>query len=140
MIRTTPRLSVLWAGCALALLGLAGMPAARAAAPANNRGAATAFVHELAAGQFTRAEARFNAQMRRHATAAKLKNLWQFMQKEFGPYGATEGSNTLTVHGHLMVIVHTRFKRQTVGLAVFFDNAHRIAGLRVVPLKGTSPR
>ena len=34
-----------------------------------------------------------------------------------------------------MVIVRTMFKRQTVGLAVFFDDARKIDGLRVVPIR-----
>ena len=37
--------------------------------------------------------------------------------------------------GHPMVIVHTMFKKQTVGLAVFFNHAHQISGLRVVPIQ-----
>ncbi len=135
MIRMTRRLNAFGAGCAAALLAVAALPAAHAATPARNRTEATAFIHELAAGQFKRAEARFGTQMRAHANAAKLESLWQFMQKQFGVYVRTDGSGTMRYHGHPMVIVHTMFKRQTVGLAVFFDHAHKINGLRVVPIQ-----
>lgn len=134
MIRMTRRLNPLRVGCALALLTPLALPAAQAAAPTHRRAEATAFIHEMAAGRFTRAEAHFDAKMRAHATPAKLKSLWRFMQKQFGAYARTDGSDTLMVKGHPMVIVHTTFKRQTVGLAVFFDRAHKIDGLRVVPV------
>jgi hypothetical protein len=135
MIRSTTRLKALWAGCALALLAPLALPAAHAAAPTHRRAEATAFVHELAAGQFAQAEARFDAQMRTHASPAKLKKLWHYMQKQFGPYARTDGSNSMSLRGHPMVIVRTMFKRQTVGLAVFFDDARKIDGLRVVPIR-----
>lgn len=136
MNRITRRLNALRTGSALALLTALALPVAQAAAPTSSRAEATAFIHELAAGRFAEAEADFNAQMRRHASAAKLKGLWKYMQKQFGAYAKTDGSDTMRYHGQPMVIVHTTFKRQTVGLAVFFDHAHQIAGLRVVPIRG----
>jgi hypothetical protein len=135
MFRTTRKLNVLRSACALALLAPLALTAARAAAPAGRRTEATAFIHQLAAGQFAHAETHFNATMRAHATPAKLQKLWQFMEKQFGPYAKTVGSDKLSFKGHPMVIVHTMFKRQTVGLAVFFDHAHQISGLRVVPIQ-----
>ncbi len=120
---------------ALVVLAPLTLPAAHATEPANSRTVATDFVHELAAGQFAQAEAHFDAQMREHATPAKLQNLWQYIEKKFGPYAKTEGSDSMRYHGKPMVIVHTMFKQQTVGLAVFFDQAHQITGLRVVPLQ-----
>ncbi len=135
MIRITRRLSALWAGFALALLAPLALAASPASTHVNYRAEATAFIHALAAGQFKQAEAHFNAQMRRHASPAKLKKLWKFMQKQFGVYAKTEGSDTMSYHGNPMVIVHTMFKHQTVGLAVFFNRSHEIAGLRVVPIR-----
>jgi hypothetical protein len=135
MFRTSRKLNVLRSACALALLAPLALTAARAAAPAGARAEATAFIHQLAAGQFVQAETHFNATMRAHATPAKLHKLWQFMEKHFGPYAKTVGSDKMNFKGHPMVIVHTMFKRQTVGLAVFFDHAHQISGLRVVPIQ-----
>lgn len=135
MIRCIRRLTALRAGCALALLAPLALPVAQAAAPAGSRAEATAFVQDLAAGRFAQAETHFNASMRQHATPAKLKDLWQFIEKQFGPYTKTDGGDTMSYKGQPMVIVHTMFKRQTIGLAVFFDHNHQIAGLRVVPLQ-----
>lgn len=135
MIRITRRLNTLWAGIALALVAPLALAASPAATHLTDRAEATAFIHALGAGQFKQAEVHFNAQMRRHASPAKLKRLWKFMQKKLGVYARTEGSDTLSYHGNPMVIVHTMFKRQTVGLAVFFDHAHQISGLRVVPIQ-----
>lgn len=137
MIRIIRRLKVLGAGCALALLAplaLAAAPAP-ATAPVGSRAEATAFVQDLAAGRFAQAETHFNARMRRHATPAKLKDLWQFIEKKFGPYRKTDGGDTMSYKGQPMVVVHTMFKHQTIGLAVFFDHNHQIAGFRVVPLQ-----
>ena len=135
MIRITRRLNTLWAGIALALVAPLALAASPAATHLTDRAEATAFIHALGAGQFKQAEVHFNAQMRRHASPAKLKRLWKFMQKKLGVYARTEGSDTLSYHGNPMVIVHTMFKRQTVGLAVFFNHSHEIAGLRVVPIQ-----
>ena len=135
MIRFIRRLTALRAGCALALLAPLALPVAQAAAPAGSRAEATAFVQDLAAGRFAQAEAHFNASMRQHATPAKLKDLWQFIEKQFGPYTKTDGGDTMSYKGQPMVIVHTMFKRQTIGLAVFFDHNNQIAGFRVVPLQ-----
>lgn len=135
MMRIMRRVNACRAACALAVLAPLALPAALAGTPSGSRAVATAFVHELAAGQFSQAESHFNAQMRRHATPAKLQNLWQYIEKKFGPYTKTEGSDSMRFKGKPMVIVHTMFEQQTVGLAVFFDQAHQIAGLRVVPLQ-----
>lgn len=135
MIRITRRLSTLWAVFALALVAPLALAATPAATHVDYRAEATAFIHALGAGQFKQAEAHFNAQMRRHASPAKLKSLWKYMQKQFGAYAKTEGSDSMSYHGNPMVIVHTVFKRQTVGLAVFFNRSHQIAGLRVVPIR-----
>ena len=79
MYRTTGKLNALRSACALALLAPLALTAARAASPAGRRAEATAFIQQLAAGQFTQAETHFNATMRTHATPAKLQKLWQFM-------------------------------------------------------------
>ena len=135
MIRINRRLNALRAGCAFALLAPLALPAAQATAPTGSRAEATAFVQDLAAGRFAQAETHFNASMRKHATPAKLKDLWQFIEKKFGPYTKTDGGDTMTYKGQPMVIVHTMFQHQTIGLAVFFDHDHQISGFRVVPLK-----
>jgi hypothetical protein len=41
----------------------------------------------------------------------------------------------VTVGGHPTIILHTAFKRQTVGIEIVFDQAHRIEGIHVVPLQ-----
>ena len=135
MIRFIRRLNALRAGCALALLAPLALPAAQATAPTGSRAEATAFVQDLAAGRFEQAETHFNASMRKHATPAKLKDLWQFIEKQFGPYSRTDGGDAMSYKGHPMVVVHTMFQHQTIGLAVFFDHDHRISGFRVVPLQ-----
>jgi hypothetical protein len=135
MIRITRRLSTLSAGVALALVAPLALAAAPGATHGHYRAEATAFIHALGAGEFKQAEAHFTAQMRRHASPAKLQSLWKYMQKQFGSYAKTEGSDTMRYHGNPMVIVHTVFKRQAVGLAVFFNRSHEIAGLRVVPIR-----
>ena len=135
MTCTIRRVNALRTVCALALLAPLALTTARASAPSGQRAEATAFIHELAAGKFAQAETRFNSQMREQATPQKLKGLWQFMQKHFGPYAKTTGADKTNFQGHPMIIVHTVFKRQTVGLAVFFDHAQKISGLRVVPLQ-----
>lgn len=121
-------------GLALALI----IPiAARSAGSQPARGSlvseAVAFVQMLGKGDFTGAEAGFTAQMRQAAPPQALREGWQHLLQQAGPYEDTGATRTVVQGGYTTVVVKTDFKRRALGVAVSFDSAHRIAGVHFVP-------
>lgn len=95
--------------------------------------AANGFVHELAKGEFNASEATFTKQMKQAAPPPKLRRLWHEMTERFGAFHDTGDSKSVVRDGYTTVIVATEFKHRTIGIAVSFDSARRIAGMHIVP-------
>lgn len=94
---------------------------------------AVAFVHTLAKGDFQGAETDFTDQMKQAAPPDKLRDVWQQVLTQVGPYQDTGDSKIVDEYGYMSVIVATRFKNQTLGIKVTFDSAQKIAGMHFVP-------
>jgi hypothetical protein len=111
-------------GLALALLATAATRAAGARqADASLVPRAIAFVRTLAKGDFEAAEADFTVQMKQDVPPAKLREVWQSVVAEIGPFQDTGNSQTVVQDGYTNVIVRTDFKSRALGTEVSFDSA-----------------
>ncbi len=117
----------------LGLLAVSGASAANGAAAGGDSAAAVAFVHQMASGKFSQAEAGFTTEMKSAVGADGLQQLWSKLQQQFGAFESTGALQTAVVNGYSVVTVRANFKSQAIGLAVAFDSSHRIAGLHLVP-------
>ena len=118
---------------ALGLFAVTGASAANGAGAGGDSVAAVAFVHQMASGQFSQAEAGFTSQMKSAVGADGLQQLWSKLQQMYGAFKSTGAVQSAVVQGYSIVTVRANFTSQAIGLAVAFDSAHRIAGLHLVP-------
>jgi hypothetical protein len=119
-------------GIALALLLLLTARAADAG-KAGLVPAAVAFVHTLAQGDCTAAEADFTGQMKQAAPPDALGRVWKRLLNQVGPFQGTGRTRTVVQGGYRTVIVKADFKTRSLGIAVTFDSDRRIAGMHFVP-------
>lgn len=94
---------------------------------------AEALVHSLAAGDYTSAEADFNAQMQQGLPAAKLKEVWSQITAQAGAYLKTGETKSAQYQGDTIVLVKTQFKNGALWAQVAFDKSGKVAGLYFKP-------
>jgi hypothetical protein len=132
MLNDLRRVIVALSVLALGLLGVTCASAANGAAAGGDNAAAVAFIHQMASGKFSQAEASFTTQMKSAVGSDGLQQLWSQLQQMYGAFESTGAVRTGVVSGHSIVVVRANFKSRAVGLAVAFDSDHRIAGLHLV--------
>lgn len=115
------------------LIPIAATAAGHARTGTGLRSRATAFVHELAKGEFKTAETDFTGRMKRAVAPKKLRRAWQSVSRRFGGFQKTGIAKTVVQDGYTTVIVAADFKTRTLGIAVSFDSADKIAGVHFVP-------
>jgi uncharacterized protein DUF3887 len=93
---------------------------------------AITFVRTLAKGDFVTAEADFTDEMKQAAPPEKLRQIWQSLLDQVGPFLDTGVSQTVDQGGYTSVIVKANFKMRPVGISVTFDSAYKIAGMHFV--------
>lgn len=93
---------------------------------------AEAFVHQMANGKFTAAEANFNDKMKQAASPQALQQLWHQLTGRFGPYQGTGEAKTGAVQGNPVAFVQAQFKKKTLWMEIAFDNSGKIAGMHFV--------
>ncbi|MGH8283701.1 MAG: DUF3887 domain-containing protein [Gammaproteobacteria bacterium] len=94
---------------------------------------AEAFVHMLAKGDYTTAEAEFTDQMKQGLPADKLKTVWVQLLTQVGVYTGTGETETATIRGDTVVLVKTKFKEVALWAQIAFDKSGKIAGLYFRP-------
>ncbi len=90
---------------------------------------ATEFVSQLAAEDFTAAASRFDATMKSAAPPDKLKQIWEQVTGQVGPYQKQIGTHTAEAQGFKIVWVTTQFEKSPLDVRVVFDARGEIAGL-----------
>ncbi|MGH2508483.1 MAG: DUF3887 domain-containing protein [Ktedonobacteraceae bacterium] len=116
------------------LLGCTVVLGANGASTKNDHVAkAEAFVHTLAKGDFTLAEANFTDQMKAGLPPAKLQTVWNELTVQGGAYERTRNIKTIIQGDYTTIVVNTEFKNGSVGFAVTFHKTGKIGGLHVVP-------
>ena len=95
--------------------------------------AATAFVNQLAKGDYEAAAKPFTERMREATPPEKLGEIWKAIQTQMGAFQRITGTRVEPVGGFQSVFVTSEFAGATVDLQVTFDSEGRIAGFFVRP-------
>jgi dienelactone hydrolase len=95
--------------------------------------AATAFINQLAKGEYEAAAKPFTEKMREAAPPATLGGLWQAIQSQMGAFKRIVGTRVEPVGELHSVFVTSEFEGATVDLQVAFDSEGRIGGFFIRP-------
>lgn len=83
--------------------------------------------------EFGKATANFDATMKKHLPADKLKGAWASIQSQAGAFMKELGVRTSQEQGYEIVYVTCEFEKAPLDMKVVFDSAGKIAGLFFVP-------
>ncbi len=125
----------------LVLAGSAGAvrKAAAATPPETNLVAsAIQLVELMVSGNFSSAVARFDATMRTALPEPKLREAWETVLKQAGPFQEQVRTRTLTQAGHDIVLVTCQFERAKLDTRVVLNAQGQVAGLFFAPSQDES--
>jgi hypothetical protein len=97
--------------------------------------AATRFVDLLVKEDFAGAVAQFDSTMKSALPEAKMREVWQTLQKQVGPFKQRLGARAEKVGGYDAVFVTCHFEAADLDAKVVFNTDRQIAGLFFVPSK-----
>jgi len=95
----------------------------------------TKVVDLIIAGKFTDAVRGFNAAMTTALPPGKLREAWEALTKQVGPYKDHGEARTGTEQGYQVVYVPCRFEKAAVDAKVVYDARGQVAGLFFLPPK-----
>ncbi len=95
--------------------------------------AAGQFVRLLANREFAAAVARFDATMKQALPEPKLRETWEGLLEQVGPFKQELRLHTLQYGGYDIVLVSCKFERAVLDAKVVFNAAGQISGLFFVP-------
>ena len=95
--------------------------------------AGTQLVDMLVKGDSAAAVGRFDSTMKSALPEQKLKEVWQTIQQQAGPFTRRLGTRMERVDGYDVVFVTCQFERAELDAKMVFDTDKRIAGLFFVP-------
>jgi dienelactone hydrolase len=107
-----------------------------------NSAAATAaqqIVHELAAGQFDKVEAQYDARMASALPPGKLAASWGSLIEQEGAFQSITNTHTSKIQGLDVVKVECKFQNAVVDATVALDSNGKIAGLGFRPHQQAPP-
>ncbi len=102
-------------------------------APGDVTAGGKAFVELLAKEDFAGAVARFDGTMKAALPEPKLRQAWQALQAQAGPFQKQLRARATKLAGYDVVLVTCQFERAALDTKVVFDTQGRIAGLFFVP-------
>ena len=91
------------------------------------------FVGLLAKADFGGAVARFDATMKQALPEAKLREVWEAVQAQAGPFKEQVKTRAEKVTGYDVVLVTCQFERATLDTKVVFNTNRQVAGLFFAP-------
>ncbi len=94
---------------------------------------ATAFVDQLARGDFAAATTRFDTAMKNAMPEAKLKEVWTQLQTQAGAYQKQVGTRTAEQQNYRVVYVTCQFEKAALDTQVVFNAQAQISGLFFKP-------
>ncbi len=97
------------------------------------------FVDLLVKSDFTKAVSLFDPTMQSALPAQKLKQIWQTIQQQAGPFQARLRTRKESSGGYYLVFVTCHFAQLDLDAKVVFDSQQRIAGLYFVPSPPAPP-
>ena len=92
-------------------------------------------VNLLADAQFEKATENFDATMKQALPPDQLKQIWDSLVTDVGPYQEQIGTRTEKILRYQAVFVTCRFENTPLDVKVVFDSQKQIAGLFFVPEK-----
>jgi uncharacterized protein len=95
--------------------------------------AARQVIQELAAGQFDRIEAQYDARMVTALPPGKLAESWRSLNNQVGDFQSVTNSRTSKIQGLDVVRVECKFQKAVLDATVAFDSSGKIAGLGFRP-------
>ena len=95
--------------------------------------AAKKFVELMAKGDFAGAVARFDATMTTAMPEAKLREAWESLQAQAGPFQKQLRVRATKLAGYEVVLVTCQFEQMVLDTKVVFDAKGRVSGLWFVP-------
>ena len=98
------------------------------------------FIQSLAAGDYVKATKHFDATMKTAAPPEKLRQIWQSLCTEYGPFRKTVSCQQTKYNQFDIVVVSCEFEKSLVGLRVPFNSKKQIAGFRVDSVKPVGDR
>jgi hypothetical protein len=90
----------------------------------------------LAKRDFARAVSLFDSTMKGALPEPKLREVWQTLQQQVGPFRSRAGSADTRVEeqdGYKIVFIPCQFERAALDMKVVFDSNRQVAGLFFVP-------
>jgi uncharacterized protein len=112
---------------------LFGAPLAACAETTNAVTAAAEFVGLLAKQDFPGCVARFDATMKGALPEAKLREVWQTLGTQAGPFKKQLRTRAEKYGGYDIIFVTCQFEKTTLDAKVVFDAKRQVAGLFFVP-------
>jgi uncharacterized protein len=91
------------------------------------------FVESLAKGDFAAAEAQFDPTMKGALSGDKLRDTWQAVVKQVGPFQKQLLARTDRQAGYKIVTVTCQFEKAALDARVVFDAKGQVAGLSFAP-------
>lgn len=91
------------------------------------------FVSQLSKGDFTAAEESLDSQMKAAAPPERLKEIWDSLAAQYGPFDGQVGTRKDKLAGYDVVYVTCQFDKSKTDLKIVFDSEGRISGLWNVP-------
>jgi len=101
--------------------------------PVEVTSAGKAFVELLAKENFAGAVGQFDDTMQTALPETKLRDTWQTLQAQAGPFQQQLGVRAIQLAGYDVVLVTCQFSQMTLDTKVVFDAQGRVAGLFFVP-------
>ena len=108
-------------------------PLTARSAPGGVTSAGKQFVELLAKEDFAGAVAQYDAAMKTALPESKLRETWQALQAQAGPFQKQLGARATKMTGYDVVLVTCQFERTALDTKVVFDAKGRVAGLFFVP-------
>jgi dienelactone hydrolase len=104
-----------------------------------SQAAAHAFINQLAAGDFAGAYSRFDSRLRQALPEDKLKETWQQLVGQFGPFQAIVATQALDRPDAPLVMVTVRFEKLPLDFRLVYNPAGELTGLTAQPSPGSLP-
>ena len=132
----------LWQTCCMlsrgkihALIAFLMMGAAAWAQTADLQPQARTLITELAAREYSKVEAQFNAAMHGALPQDKLSETWQALIAQAGSFNSIIQTRQEEINNFKVVLITCRFERRTMDIKLVFDSWSQVAGLFFVPVK-----
>lgn len=120
-------------GVLLLVLEIFVAPASLVAGVSDVSEAGKEFVDLIAKGDFAAAVARYDETMKAGLPEPKLRDAWERIQSQAGPFQKRVRTRTETVQGYDVVLVTCQFEKTMLDTKVVFDSNRKVAGLFFLP-------